>query len=92
MEYSFKGNVFKRTAKVVDEEQYKQMVDSIGEMAMMFGTSKYKLNYHFPRKIKSVSNEDAMFSQDGKSFVLEYGFMDYLADPKIFNIEVVLED
>lgn len=92
MEYSFKGNVFKRSAKIVDNEQYQQMVDSIGEMAMMFGSSKYKLNYHFPRKIKSVSNEDAMFSQDGKSFVLEYGFMEYLTDPKIFNIEVVLED
>lgn len=92
MNYTFKNNTFTRTAKIVDEEAYKTMVDSIGEMAMMFGSSKYKLNYHFPRKIKSVSNEDAMFSADGKTLTLEYGFMDYLADPKIFNLEVVLED
>lgn len=92
MQYAFKNNTFTRTAKIIDEEAYKTMVDSIGEMAMMFGSSKYKLNYHFPRKIKSVSNEDAMFSADGKTLILEYGFMEYIRDPKIFNLEVVLED
>lgn len=92
MSYTFKNNTFTRTAKIIDEAAYKTMVDSIGEMAMMFGSSKYRLNYHFPRKIKSVSNKDAMFSADGKTLILEYGFMDYIADPKIFNLEVVLED
>jgi hypothetical protein len=92
MSYTFKNNTFTRRAKIIDEAAYKTMVDSIGEMAMMFGSSKYRLNYHFPRKIKSVSNKDAMFSADGKTLILEYGFMDYIADPKIFNLEVVLED
>ena len=61
-------------------------------MALMFGSSTYKLNYHFPKPIKSVSNETAMFSADRKTVTIEYGFMDYIANPEALNLEVVLED
>ena len=90
--YSFSNNVFKRIATVKDEESYKQMLDSLGDMSMMFNTTKYKLNYHFPKKIKSVSNEDIMFSDDRKSLTLEFGFMEYLQNPELLNLEVILED
>ncbi len=92
LNYSYKGGVFKRTAKIIDEELHQQAMDSLSEMAMMFGASKYKLNYHFPRPIKSVSNDQAMFSEDRKSFALEFDFIEALKKPELLNVEVVLED
>lgn len=92
LEYSYNGKTFKRVAKIIDKEAYKKVTDSLGEMAVMFGSSKYKLNYHFPKPIKSVSNEAAMFSADRKSFTVEFGFMEYLSNPEALNVEVVLED
>lgn len=92
LDYNYDGKTFKRTAKIIDKEAYKQVTDSLGQMAMMFGSSTYKLNYHFPKRIKSVSNDNAMFSDDRKSFTVEFGFMDYITDPEALNLEVVLED
>ncbi len=92
LEYSFKNGVFKRTVKVFDKELQKQLKDSLGQAAMMLANSKYKLNYHFPKKVKSVSNDKALFSSDGKVVTIEYGLIEYLSDPEIMNLEVVLEN
>ncbi|AUP78630.1 hypothetical protein [Flavivirga eckloniae] len=92
LDYEYNGKVFKRVAKILDKEAYKKATDSLGEMAAMFGSSMYKLNYHFPKPIKSVSNEKAMFSADRKSFTVEFGFMEYITNPEALNIEVVLEN
>jgi hypothetical protein len=91
MEYSFKKGVFKRKATIIDREVYQKAIDSIGEAEMMFASSNYILNYHFPKPIKSVSNENAMFSDDRKSLKLEVSYLDYLKDPELLNLEVVLE-
>lgn len=92
LDYNYDGKIFKRTAKIIDREAYKQVTDSLEQMTMMFASSTYKLNYHFPKRIKSVSNDNAMFSDDRKSFTIEFGFMDYMTDPEALNLEVVLED
>ncbi len=92
MEYSFKNGIFKRKAEIADKEAHKQALDSLGQAEMMFAASNYSLNYHFSKPIKSVSNEKAMFSADKKSFKLEVSYLDYLKDPGILNLEVVLED
>lgn len=92
LSYAYNGKVFTRKAKIVDKERYKQMTDSLQEMSMMFASSKYKLNYHFPKPIKSVSNETALFSEDRKSVTVEFGFMDYVTNPEALNLEVILED
>ncbi len=92
VQYSFDGSVFKRSAKIIDSEKHAQTVDSLGQAAMMFGSSKYKINYHFPRAIKSISKEGAMYSEDRKTVTLEVGFMDVLKDPELLDFEVVLED
>lgn len=90
--YSMKGNKFKRLTKVKDKEAYQVFLDSMSQMSMMFDSSKYTLNYHFTKKVKSVSNENATLGEDGKSVTLELNFMDYMNDPEILNLEVVLED
>lgn len=92
LNYNFNGKTFTRTAKVLDKEAYEKATDSLGQMTMMFGTSVYKLNYHFPKPIKSVSNERALFSADRKRVTVEYSLLDYLANPEALNLEVVLED
>ena len=58
----------------------------------MLGSSKYIINYHFPKAVKSFSKEGAMYSEDRKTVTYEVGFIDMLKDPEILNIEVVLED
>lgn len=90
--YTFKGNKFKRVTEILDEKQLKQGLDSLEQMKMFLASSKYKIKYHFPRKIKKISSKEAMFSQDGKSFTLEVGFIDYMENPKILDVEVELED
>jgi len=91
MEYSFKNGIFKRKAIIADNELHHQALDSIGEAQKMFASSSYVLNYHFPKPIKSVSNENALFSADKKSFTLEISFLEYLKNPEILNLEVKLE-
>jgi len=92
LSYTFKDNVFKRNVVVKDKEVQKQLADSLGQMAIMFASSKYKLKYHFPKKIKSVSHEAALFSEDRKTVTVEYGFMDYVTRPESLNLEVILEN
>ncbi|WP_298554010.1 hypothetical protein [uncultured Algibacter sp.] len=92
LSYSFKNGVFKRTVKVIDKEVQQQIIDSLGQAAMMFANSKYKLNYHFPKRVKSVSNDKALFSADGKTVIIEYGLMDYMTNPEVMNLEIVLEN
>ncbi|GAB1858123.1 hypothetical protein MHTCC0001_29600 [Flavobacteriaceae bacterium MHTCC 0001] len=92
LSYSFKNGVFNRKVEVFDKTLQTQMKDSLGQMAMMFANSKYRVNYHFPRRVKSVSNDKAMFSADGKTVIIDYGFIEYITDPEVMNLEVVLED
>jgi len=92
--YSFKNNIFSRNTKIVDQELYNKSKDSLNleQMKGFLGGSKYTLKYYFPRKIKKISREEALFSQDGKSFTLEVDFLAILEDPTILNVEVELED
>lgn len=90
--YAFDGTTFKRSAKIIDKELHQQTVDSLGQAEMMFGSSKYKINYHFPRAVKSFSKEGAMYSEDRKTVTFEVGFLEVLKDPELLNLEVVLED
>lgn len=90
--YAFDGTTFKRSAQVVDKEAHQIAVDSLGQAEMMFGASKYKINYHFPRAVKSFSKEGAMYSEDRKTVTFEVGFLDVLKNPELLDFEVVLED
>ncbi len=92
--YSFNNNIFSRNTKIVDQELYNKAKDSLNlDQAKSFlEGSTYTLKYHFPRKIKKISAEEALFSQDGKSFTLEVNFLTILEDPTVLNLEVELED
>lgn len=91
IKYSFKKNTFKRKAVIKDPELHKITIDSLATAEMFLEPSKYLLKYHFPRAVKSVSNDNALFSADQKTMSLEVPFMDYMKNPEILDIEVVLK-
>ncbi|RPG38603.1 MAG: hypothetical protein CBB72_000800 [Muricauda sp. TMED12] len=89
--YTFKKNKFTRTAKIVDQELFQQQVDSLQSAEMFLSGSTYTLKYHFPKKIKSTTVEEATFSQDGKTLIYEVNFLDLMKDPSVLDLEVELE-
>lgn len=96
-DYSFDGKNF---TKKIDVERYLTNFNSDDssteeEKQMLLGMMKqikYKYKYTFPRKIKSLSLKDAMFTADGKSFIIEYSLNDVINNPELANFEVELED
>ncbi|GEM_PF-898979 len=96
-DYSFDGKNF---TKKIDVERYLTNFNSDDssteeEKQMLLGMMKqikYKYKYTFPRKIKSLSLKDAMFTADGKSFIIEYSLNDVINNPELANFAVELED
>lgn len=93
--YSFIGNRFNRIVKITDSIFLKRDFDQIEVYKTNFKGPKliqtYVLDYHFPRKIESISNPLAQISADRKSLLLEFLLTDCLQNPTITNLEVVLE-
>ncbi|WP_222981471.1 hypothetical protein [Flagellimonas meishanensis] len=90
--YNFEDGVFTRTAKILDEELFKQSLDSLQGADMFLSGSTYTIKYHFPRRVKSASIAEATYSADGKTLIYEVNFMDVLKDPKALDLKVELED
>ena len=93
--YAFDGSLFKRTVKITDKAELKKQLDKISELKTRFSNFKinqpYTLKYHFPRKIKSVSNVKAKISEDKKSLELQFLLSDCLQNPESTELEVILE-
>ncbi|MWB95090.1 hypothetical protein GON26_12025 [Flavobacterium sp. GA093] len=95
IEYAFDGTIFKRNVLISNPEILQQTKDKFQELNSKYASLKltqtYVLQYHFPRKIKSVSNEKAHISSDKKSINLEFLLSDVMQDPESSSLEVVLE-
>jgi hypothetical protein len=93
--YTFEGSVFKRMVKITDVEKLKKKSEEIESLKKQTSQFKlvqsYVLNYHFPRKIKSVSNVNAIIGADQKSLKMQFLLSDCLQNPELTNLEVVLE-
>jgi hypothetical protein len=93
--YTFEGNHFNRTVKVIDSLMLKKEFDEIEKLKTKYKGYKllqsYVLNYHFPRKIQSVSNPLAKINEDRKSLSVQFLLTDCLQNPESTNLEVVLE-
>lgn len=90
--YSFENDVFKRNAFIADPELYKSELDSLEGMEMMLSGTLYKIKYSFPKKIKSSTQPQATFSLDGKTISFQAEYIEYIKNPDLLDIEVVLED
>jgi hypothetical protein len=93
--FSFDGKTFKRIVKITDQEQLKKEQKRIENFKKKNVGSNFlhilTLQYHFPRKIKSVSNPKAIISDDKQSLQLGFQIFDCQLNPEIGNLEVVLE-
>ena len=93
--YAYDGSVFKRIVKITAAVELKKQQDKIEGLKTQFSkfkiTQPYLLKYHFPRKIKSVSNTQAKISEDKKSLELQFLITDCLQNPESTNLEVILE-
>lgn len=93
--YDYVGNRFNRTVTIIDTVIQKKEFDKMEEIKAKYKGYKlvqnYVLNYHFPRKIQSVSNPLAKISDDHKSLSIQFLLTDCLQNPVSTNLEVVLE-
>ncbi|MCD0470664.1 hypothetical protein [Flavobacterium sp. JAS] len=91
LSYTYDGKKFTRKA-VIDKQVAEKVKDSAADMSkMIFASSNYVVKYHFPKKIKKVSNPNALFSEDRKSITIQYPFTDYMENPDKLNFEVEFE-
>jgi hypothetical protein len=93
--YDYTGNRFNRIVTIIDTLEQKKEFDKIESLKAEYKGYKlvqnYILNYHFPRKIQSVSNSLAKISNDHKSLSLQFPLSDCLQNPLSTNLEVILE-
>jgi hypothetical protein len=93
--YTFDGNVFKRQVSITNLDEFQKTKEEMKKRDPKYNSPKllkaYILKYHFPRKIKSVSNEKAIISSDKKMMTIEFQITDCLLNPEITSLEVVLE-
>ena len=90
--YSYGTNQFKRSVQVVDSVLFQKSLDSLQGVEMFLSGSTYTLKYHFPRRVKSTSLEGATFSGDGRTLTYELDFLDWIKNPSLLDLEVVLEE
>lgn len=93
--YDYNGNRFHRIVTITDTLHQKKQIDEIEKLKAKYKgyklVQKYVLDYHFSRKIQSVSNPLATISTDKKSLKLVLSLIDCLENPLITNLEVILE-
>lgn len=92
LSYTYDGKKFSRKAVVKKAKTEEKTAESNADMSkMIFASSTYILKYNFPKKIKKVSNSNALFSDDRKSITIQYSFTDYMENPDKLNFEVEFE-
>ncbi|MBE0391059.1 hypothetical protein [Flavobacterium sp. PL002] len=93
--FTLKDNTFNRIVTITDEAIYKTEKEKLQnfkkQLANFNLVQSYIIKYHFPRKIKTVSNPNAVISADKKSLELNLKIIDFLENPTSTNLEVTLE-
>lgn len=105
--YSFANNTFSRVqpASVINKnentessgDQSEADEDGFGKQLEMqfeevFSASFYTLTYTFPKRVKSVSNANAIISEDGKKVYYKVSLSEINKDDTLMNLNIVLED
>lgn len=91
MEIKYDGKKFQRIAGEVDQ-LFGEKDDSVSMAAQeMMGMFEYKLEYHFPKRIKSSNIENATYSLDGKTMTVEVPMSELMENPEKYNFTVEFE-
>ncbi len=93
VKYSYNGKKFVRKViqkKMTDKEKeaYKK---SMEQSASFLDGSSYKLEYHFPKAIKSTTHKGATFSDDRKTMYIQADMKTITENPKLLEFEVILK-
>ena len=91
--FNFKRKKFKRFVietklSKEDENKYQAYVKS---SKLFYSGINYKLVYHFDRKIKKVTNKDAVISDDKKTLEISYPMDTLTLNPYLLEFEVTLK-
>lgn len=91
--YEFKKKYFRRkvTQNQLDSIEEQKYSDLITGYKMFLAGTKYKIVYHFPSKIKSVSIDRAFISNDKKTLTIEYPADSIYLNPYLLDFEVKLK-
>lgn len=66
-----------------------ELAASMKESLDMFYTqSNFRVVYEFPKAVKKVSIDNALYSEDRKTITIEYPLKDYMENPASLNFEV----
>lgn len=95
--YFYDGNTFKKTVSKIDKKN-EEAVEEISEESeevnlkqsfeMFYEQSNFKVLYQFPKAVKKVSIDNALYSEDRKTITIEYPLKDYMENPDKLNFEV----
>jgi hypothetical protein len=100
--YFYDGKTFRKTVSKLEKKKEKEEIKSDDEiasaeseadklkesMSMFYDQSNFKVVYQFPKPVKKVSIENALYSEDRKTITIEYPLKDYMENPDKLNFEV----
>lgn len=100
--FFYDGKTFKKTVAKIEKK--KEVVEKAEEgseedvankmkesLDMFYDQSNFKIVYQFPKAVKKISIENALYSEDRKTITIEYPLKDYMENPDKLNFEVVFE-
>jgi len=92
IDYSFKGNVFKRRVnlKKLSKEKSDDFEKMMTQSSAFMEGSTYRILYHFEKEIKNVSLKSAVLSNDRKTLTIEMPMDTVMKNPKLLDFEVEL--
>jgi len=80
-----KREISKESEEMSEDLKLKQSLE------MFYAQSSFKVVYQFPKPVKKVSVENALYSQDRKTVTIEYPLKDYMETPEKASFEVEFE-
>jgi hypothetical protein len=92
--WAFKKRSFSRTVTAVDMDKVElsdEEQQQLDMMKMMFSTATWKTVYNFPRKVKSVDNDNSSIAKDGKTVTTSVGLIDLMEGKANLNEKIKLK-
>lgn len=98
VKYFYDGKTFKKTVSKIEKKKEEPKEDEASaesealrlkeSMEMFYDQSNFKVVYQFPKAVKKVSIDNALYSEDRKTITIEYPLKDYMENPSKLNFEV----
>lgn len=93
--FEYSGNQFKRVVTIISEKFLKKKQEDLvqykSKLSPMKLHQKLTFNYHFPKKIQSVSVANAKISPDQKSVEITFDLLESLINPESTAVTVEFE-